>query len=192
MAISLFKRIKSSESLHLSYDTIVMFQAFSDFLIGLHLLVIAGADMYFMETYIIHDIAWRTSGLCHFASTFSIFANLLSMYTLGFLSVSRLNITKNPLTTNIQRTGIIFKFLFIGIIIDILIACILATFTILSGLTQPLPLCVVFGLRGPITTIVSIIFGILQLVAAIFIISVYSWIAILLIKHAKKKKGTCI
>ncbi len=184
--ISLTKTIKSSEPV--SYDMIVMFQAISDFLVGLHLIIIAAADTYYIETYISNDIAWRSSGLCNFVSIFSIFSNVLSMYTLGFLSISRLQIVKEPLRQSLQEKSVIFKYLSIGLVIAFLIAAILVILTILSGSIQPLPLCVMYGLRGTITTTVSAIFGVLQLLATIFIIYIYSHIAVLLVNVAKKKK----
>ena len=147
MGISICGIRKSSDSS--SYDKIILCLSFSDSMIGLHLFIIAGADAYFGMFYMSYDISWRGNGFCHFASIFTIFANIMSMYTLGFLSVSRLQLTINPLTTEINEPKLIRKVILIGLFINLfVIACIITVIAILLPV-QPLPLCIRFKHKSP-------------------------------------------
>ncbi len=100
MFISIHEIHHSAES---SYALIILFPAISDSLIGVHLLIIASVDVYYRDANMGNDISWMSNGLCHFASLLTIFANILSLYTLGFLSISRLKLTVDPLKTQIDE-----------------------------------------------------------------------------------------
>ena len=63
--------------------------ASSDFLMGIYLLIIGAMDVYFRGNYAVHDILWRSSGLCSLAGFLSTFSGELSVLTLTVITIDR-------------------------------------------------------------------------------------------------------
>ena len=63
--------------------------AISDLLMGIYLVVIAAADVYYRGSYAINDFAWRRSELCVFSGFASTFSGELSVLTLTVITIDR-------------------------------------------------------------------------------------------------------
>ncbi|XP_071964993.1 uncharacterized protein [Antedon mediterranea] len=63
--------------------------AVSDFFMGIYLLVIASADIYYRDSYVVYANQWRNSRLCSFAGFLSVFSSEMSVYILTVISVDR-------------------------------------------------------------------------------------------------------
>jgi leucine-rich repeat-containing G protein-coupled receptor 8 len=57
---------------------------------GIYLMIIAGADLYYRGDYIVYDQRWRLSGLCQFAGFLSTFSCEFSVLTLTVITLDRL------------------------------------------------------------------------------------------------------
>ncbi|KAK3782892.1 hypothetical protein RRG08_002521 [Elysia crispata] len=64
--------------------------AIGDFLMGVYLIIIAITDSYYRGVYMLHEGAWRSSHLCHFAGFVSTFSSELSVLTLTIITLDRL------------------------------------------------------------------------------------------------------
>ena len=64
--------------------------AISDLMIGIYLLIIAGADFHYRGVYIVYDQRWRRSELCQAAGFLSTFSSELSVCTLTLITIDRL------------------------------------------------------------------------------------------------------
>ena len=93
----IFRIIKQKAQLKRSYGVFVTNLAVSDCLIGIYLLIIAAADSYFRNIYILHDELWRLSGWCKLAGIFSTISNEASMLFVCLITLDRLLVIKYPL-----------------------------------------------------------------------------------------------
>ena len=93
----LFRIIKQKAHLKRSYGVFVTNLAVSDCLIGIYLLIIAAADSYFRNIYILHDEFWRYSGWCKLAGILSTISNEASMLFVCLITLDRLLVIKYPL-----------------------------------------------------------------------------------------------
>ncbi len=173
---------------HEEYRIIVRFLAMSDAMIGFQLVIVAAGDVYFGEEYTRYDITWRGSVMCHFASMLAIFANVLSMYTLGLLSLARLLVTISPLNSKITNPKTVKKILLCGSLIDGIGVFCLIIVIVLHEAIQPFPVCVIYGAGDPLNATVTLLYGLLQILAVGFIIIVYSLLGVALLKRAKRQR----
>ncbi|XP_071950772.1 uncharacterized protein [Antedon mediterranea] len=63
--------------------------AISDFLMGVYMVIIAGADVYYRGEYAVYATIWRSSFLCHFAGALSMTSSEFSVFTLVIISIDR-------------------------------------------------------------------------------------------------------
>ena len=63
--------------------------AMSDFLMGGYMLILAGADLYYGETYFIHADAWRSGPLCKCAGFICLLSSEASVFLLSLISFDR-------------------------------------------------------------------------------------------------------
>ena len=64
--------------------------AISDFIMGFYMLIIAGADVHFGNTFFIEAEVWKSSGVCMFAGFLSLFSSEASVFFVVLISVDRL------------------------------------------------------------------------------------------------------
>ena len=93
----LFRIFKQRAQLKRSYGVFVTNLAASDCLIGVYLIIMAAADSYFRNIYILHDDYWRYSGWCKLAGIFSTISNETSMLFVCLITFDRLLVIKYPL-----------------------------------------------------------------------------------------------
>ena len=89
--------IKQRAQLKRSYGLFVTNLAVSDCLIGIYLLIVATADSYFRNIYILHDEFWRYSAWCKLAGILSTISNEASMLFVCLITLDRLLVIKYPL-----------------------------------------------------------------------------------------------
>ena len=63
--------------------------AASDFLMGVYMIIIAGADLYYGDEYFVYSDQWRTGGMCRFAGFISLLSSEGSVFFLTLISVDR-------------------------------------------------------------------------------------------------------
>ncbi|XP_072032972.1 G-protein coupled receptor GRL101-like [Amphiura filiformis] len=64
--------------------------AASDFLMGIYMMIIAGADLYYGDEYFVYSDQWRTGNMCRFAGFVSLLSSEGSVFFLTLISVDRL------------------------------------------------------------------------------------------------------
>ncbi|GAV01355.1 hypothetical protein RvY_12079-2 [Ramazzottius varieornatus] len=64
--------------------------AVGDIIMGVYLLIIAGADLHYRGTYIFYYDVWKSSGWCKAAGVFSTVSSELSIFTLLLITLDRL------------------------------------------------------------------------------------------------------
>ena len=92
-----FRVMKQRTQLKRSYGMFVTNLAVSDCFVGFYLLIIATADSYFRNVYIVHDEFWRHSGWCKIAGIFSTISNEASVLFVCLITLDRLLVIKYPL-----------------------------------------------------------------------------------------------
>ena len=78
--------------------------AVSDLLMGIYLLLIASADVYFGYFFPMNSDKWRNGAVCRFASTLSIASSEASVLFVTLISIDRFQGIKFPYTTHKLRT----------------------------------------------------------------------------------------
>ena len=89
-------RMYDKERLKLGYGIFVSNLAISDFLMGVYLIIIASADVYYRGDYMMHDDAWRTGWLCNFAGVIATLSSETSVLCICLVSLDRLLVVKFP------------------------------------------------------------------------------------------------
>ena len=92
----IYRSINQKEQLKASYGILVSNLAVSDGIMGLYLLIIASADVYFRSVYIFHDMSWRNSIFCKLAGVLSTTSTEASVCFICLITVDRLFIIKYP------------------------------------------------------------------------------------------------
>lgn len=96
-ALSLIYRFVYDRSrLKLGYGLFVTNLAFADFLMGVYMITIASADVFYRGRYIFYDEAWRTSNWCKMAGILSNIASEGSVLLLCMITLDRLFVIKYP------------------------------------------------------------------------------------------------
>ena len=97
-SLSLFYRMLfDRERLKLGYGMFVSNLAISDFLMGVYLIIIASADMFYRGEYNLYDKSWRHSTLCQFAGILASLSSEGSVMFIGLITIDRILVIKFPL-----------------------------------------------------------------------------------------------
>ena len=91
-----YQLIYHVEKMKLGYGMFTSNLAISDFLMGLYLIIIAGADMYFRGEYSLYDDVWRNSLLCNFAGILAPLSSEASILFIALITVDRMIVVKYP------------------------------------------------------------------------------------------------
>ena len=70
--------------------------AVSDFLMGVYMIIIGSADIYYGESFPMRSEAWRSGGTCRFASTLAILSSEASVFFVTLISIERFICIKFP------------------------------------------------------------------------------------------------
>ena len=92
-----FRILRQREQLKRASGILVTSLSFSDCIMGLYLLIIAGADSYFRDIYVYNDEYWRNGAACKFAGILSSVSYESSMFFVGFITLDRFLLVKYPL-----------------------------------------------------------------------------------------------
>jgi leucine-rich repeat-containing G protein-coupled receptor 8 len=68
----------------------------SDFIMGVYLLIIVGADIYYRGDYVLHDRSWRASFPCQFAGFLATFSSETSILFVLLITLDRFLVMKFP------------------------------------------------------------------------------------------------
>ena len=110
------------ERLKLGYGIFVSNLAVSDFVMGLYLVIIASADMYYRGNYILHDSTWRNSGWCQFAGVLASLSSETSVFFICLITIDRLLVVRYPFGEVRMRVGPAYKFSIAAWVIGLIIA----------------------------------------------------------------------
>ena len=80
----------------LGFGMFVSNLAVSDFLMGIYLIIIAGADMYYRGEYSGYAKSWRNGYLCNFAGTISTLSSEVSLFFIALITLDRYIVVKFP------------------------------------------------------------------------------------------------
>ncbi|XP_012936600.2 G-protein coupled receptor GRL101 [Aplysia californica] len=83
-------------SLRLAYGQFVAHLSLADFLMGVYLLTIASADLYFRDAYLMHEAGWRESALCHLAGCVSTLSSETSIFFVLLITLDRYLVIRFP------------------------------------------------------------------------------------------------
>ena len=89
-------RMYDKERLKLGYGIFVSNLAISDFLMGVYLIIIASADVYYRGNYMMNDDEWRTGWLCNLAGVISTLSSEASVFFICLITIDRLLVVKYP------------------------------------------------------------------------------------------------
>ena len=78
------------------YPVFVTQLCVSDFLMGVYLVIIGGADRVYMNTYLWEDIDWRNSGTCKVAGFLSVLSSEVSASIICLVTVDRFLVVRFP------------------------------------------------------------------------------------------------
>ena len=156
------------------YDRIIICLAIGDILGCTSLLTIGTVDSIFVTRYLEYEYSWRSSIICYISCVFSIVSNLLSVFSINLLTMTRYWVIKKPLKSIVLDSKL--SRLCVLSIIFIFISSISITLSyILSVENQQLPtgLCLLLGHgdKSRITTILSLLS---QSISCITIPTIYS------------------
>ncbi|MCG8113424.1 MAG: 7 transmembrane receptor, partial [Candidatus Thiodiazotropha taylori] len=91
-----YRFIFDRNRLKTSHGIFVTNLAASDLMMGLYLIIIAGADMRYRGDYIFVDNSWRNSALCHFAGILATMSSEASVFIMCFITLDRILVVKYP------------------------------------------------------------------------------------------------
>ncbi len=85
-----------------SYDNFIICLSLSDIMCCTSLLIIVTADKIFSTQYLEYEYHWRTNIFCYISCILSIFGNLLSVFAISFLTVTRYLVVRIPVEVKIH------------------------------------------------------------------------------------------
>ncbi|KAH9513818.1 hypothetical protein Btru_031472 [Bulinus truncatus] len=91
-----FRITRNSKGKAKSYILFVIGLAVSDFIMGVYLIIIASADIYFRNDYVLKESSWRYGALCHFAGFLSTVSSETSTFFICWITCDRYIIVKYP------------------------------------------------------------------------------------------------
>ena len=89
-------RLYDTKRMKIGYGIFVANLAVSDFLMGIYLIIIASADMYYRGSYIFNDDYWRHGCLCQVAGVLATLSSEASVVLIGLITLDRLLVIKYP------------------------------------------------------------------------------------------------
>ncbi|KAF7494181.1 Putative G-protein coupled receptor [Sarcoptes scabiei] len=88
--IVIFWRCKTKNQINWTSSTLIQWLGFSDFLMGVYLLIIASVDEHYRGRYIENSDYWKNSNLCKLCGFLSTLSSETSVVTLVFITIDRL------------------------------------------------------------------------------------------------------
>ena len=78
--------------------------AISDFLMGMYLIILLSADLYYAEYFPSHSEMWRNSAVCKIAGSLSVLSSEASVFFITLISIDRFLCVKYPRTRYLSNT----------------------------------------------------------------------------------------
>ncbi len=132
------------------YSITVVFTNMTDASLFLYLSILCTADIVYSNTYYLSNDIWMSNPFCYFSGFIHLNFCLLSPVMFSFLSLSRMMVTLQPMTTVFKQTGFVSKCL--GCIVCV--SCMFSLGPVLTiwiqGLPMPFRLCSLF--ENPVQT----------------------------------------
>ncbi len=130
-----------------NYRAMIRSLALGDISLCLYLLSIAMSDGIFHGRYMENETKWRKSLACYSSCLLFIFSNLMSVFSIHLLTVSRYFIVKNPLNSRYLQGRFIFRLRVFGLILTIFTSFCLVLFQKLFSTNGSMPtgLCLLIG-----------------------------------------------
>ncbi|XP_038052753.1 G-protein coupled receptor GRL101-like [Patiria miniata] len=82
-------RLKMTDSGKRSQSVLILNLAVSDLIMGVYMLIIAGADAHFQDSFFLHVEEWRSGHLCNFAGFLSMLSSEASVFFITMISIDR-------------------------------------------------------------------------------------------------------
>ena len=82
----------------LCYSFLVINLSISDFLMGIYLLIVASADVFYRGNYALHAEEWKKSSTCKFAGVISTLSSEMSVFMLVVITAERFGVIMFPFT----------------------------------------------------------------------------------------------
>ncbi len=108
-----------------SYRITVACISFGDLLMSISLLIIAVADKALGNRYMEYESQWRKHVICYSVAAISLSSNLISVFTLHVMALSRLFVIKYSMKTVFVKVKYVFYILTFGIAIGIVLGAVL-------------------------------------------------------------------
>ncbi len=170
-------------------DNIIVFISIIDGFLGLYLILIGSADLYFHGTFAGSQWRWHTSFVCALATWIYTFFLISSTSSLVFLAVSRAISAMFPLFARIIFYPMILKVIGIQLFIYSFISICLTSIYYSLFEQSPNSLCILvaFGQNNPFLTVMTSLAVSCQLFACLSIILAYG-----LVVHIVNRQGSDI
>ncbi len=167
---------------------------FTDVLCGLHLLILWVSDIIYKEQMALEGKIFKSGVACFTAFSFQVANMLLSPFALVFLSLSRLGLVANPVTTKFKKASFVAKWTSVMITTIFLLTCTITLSTKFVYMCAPTLLCSLFTDPANTHTLstFSIVFLtlLIQIVALVCIVVTYLKMALELSASAKLLAGS--
>ncbi len=159
------------------YRRIVGSILFGDLLMCMSLLITSIADSIFDDKYLKYESLWRKNPVCYLVASLSISSNLISVYSLNFMALSRFCVMRDNIKTRFSQTRFITYLVCIGIFLGTSLAIGLMLSYRFTFRTSHLEtgLCILVGYRekSVIPLLVSILTITVQAISTITISGIY-------------------
>ena len=86
--------------------------AISDFLMGVYLIILLSADLYYTDYFPSHSELWRNSPLCKIAGSLSVLSSEASVFLITLISIDRFFCVKYPRSRYLSNTKLICIIIF--------------------------------------------------------------------------------
>ncbi len=167
--------------------------AFGDLFMCTSLLMTAIADSVFGNRYLEYESIWRKHPLCYSIATISFSSNLISVYTIHMMALSRFFVIRNTQKTKFARKKFLTYALVIGTFMSMLLAvAFIVSYRVMSDAVYiQSGLCILIGYRHKeaIPTQITIVTVITQALSAVTIPGVYLCLYWFITLHRRMMKG---
>ncbi|KAH9499548.1 hypothetical protein Btru_078099 [Bulinus truncatus] len=102
--VLIYRLVWKKENIFKAHILFVIGLAVSDFIMGVYLLIIASADIYYTNEYVLNESIWRHGALCQFAGFLSTLSSETSTFFICWITFDRFIVVKFPFDENITST----------------------------------------------------------------------------------------
>ncbi len=189
-----YKNPAYSKDIGTCYKIVVSAISFGDLLMCISLLIIVSSDAAIGDRYLTHESSWRQNPLCFSVATLTISSNLISVYTLHVMALSRYFVLTNTMNSKFTSVSFTCYILMIGICVSVLLSISLVMFYrfIDTGHSIETGLCLLIGYKQKsIVLFLVIVITVLSQGITIFTIpGIYIALHLFLVKQKQEMKDS--